>query len=354
MTDQFNSKQTNSNLVNSPKFDLAEFKENHKTAYLAESYERLDVEERELHGMLEKDASLGALAEAELKTIAGQKSALAKQMQEIAATEKADEDFPNEIVLEVRAGAGGEEAALFAEMLAEMYRRFAELHHWSFSVIDESKSALKGYKEASFEIRGKDVYKKLRWETGVHRIQRVPATEKSGRVHTSTASVAILPIRKKTNVDINPADIEMEFSRAGGKGGQNVNKVETAVRLIHKPTGFAVRCTSERSQAKNREKAMSILTAKIAELREREADAKYAGNRASQIGTGDRSEKIRTYNILQDRVTDHRIKQSWHNIEGLFRGEIDDIIEALAEAASGGKAMVAEASESGESSEADN
>ncbi len=311
--------------------ELSKFKENHKTSYLAESYERLDVEEKELRGMLEKDASLQELAKGELETIFSQKAALMKQMQEIADSEKEEEDFPNEIVLEIRAGAGGEEAGLFAGKLAEMYSRFAELHKWGVTTISESKTPLGGYKEAVFEMRGKDIYKKMRFETGVHRIQRIPPTEKSGRVHTSTASVAILPMKKKVNIEINPSDIEMEFSRSGGAGGQNVNKVETAVRLIHKPTGIDVRSTSERSQLKNREKAMAILLAKISQLKEEDDAKKYAGNRKNQIGTADRSEKIRTYNILQDRVTDHRIKQSWHNIEAIFRGEIDDIIEALAE-----------------------
>ena len=165
--------------------------------------------------------------------------------------------------MEIRAGVGGEEAAIFAEDLAKMYKRFCELRGWSFNVVDESKSALGGYKEASFEIRGKEVYKELRFETGVHRVQRVPETEKSGRVHTSTASVAILPIRKKSKIEIKPADLQMEFSRSGGAGGQNVNKVETAVRIIHVPTGIDARSTSERSQLKNREKAMAVFTANL-------------------------------------------------------------------------------------------
>jgi peptide chain release factor 1 len=250
-------------------------------------------------------------------------------MEKITKTEEVAEEFPNEVILEVRAGAGGEEAALFAEELALMYKRYAESVGWSWKVISESASSLGGYKEASFEISGAGSYKDLRFETGVHRIQRVPATEKMGRVHTSTASVAILPIRKKVSVEINPTDIEMEFSRSGGAGGQNVNKVETAVRLIHKPTGIDVRCTSERSQAKNREKALSILSAKIQVMREEEEAKNYAGERKNQIGTADRSEKIRTYNILQDRVTDHRIKESWHNLPQIFAGNLEPIIDAL-------------------------
>ncbi|MFA6325515.1 MAG: peptide chain release factor-like protein, partial [Candidatus Paceibacterota bacterium] len=186
-----------------------------------------------------------------------------------------------------------------------------------------------GYKEASFEIKGKDCYKFLRYETGVHRVQRVPSTEKNGRIHTSTASVAILPLRKKTKIVINPADIEIEYSRSGGAGGQNVNKVETAVRLIHKPTGIDVRCTTERKQLANREKAMEILLSKLQMMKDEEEASKYSADRKNQIGTSDRSEKIRTYNFPQDRITDHRIKQSWSNIPGIMEGNIDKIIEAL-------------------------
>ena len=309
--------------------DVDKYKKNRKTAYLAESYERLLKEEAEVREMLAQDASMAELAKKEIDTIEIQKSALVHQMEEITAEGAKEEEFPKDMVLEVRAGAGGEEAALFAEELAHMYAAYAALKGWSFGPVDESKSPLGGYKEASFEITGKDAYRKLRFETGVHRIQRVPATEKSGRVHTSTASVAILPLRDKVDFEINPADLEVEFSRAGGKGGQNVNKVETAVRLTHKPTGLVVRSTSERSQARNREKAFSILAAKLERLHDEANSVKFAAERREQIGTGDRSEKVRTYNILQDRVTDHRIKESWHNIPRIFAGELEPIVEAL-------------------------
>src|SRR3990170_893728 len=212
-----------------------------------------------------------------------------------------------------------------------MYTLYAGLKHWSAQLLYASESSLGGYKEAAIEIRGEGVYQKLRFETGVHRIQRIPETEKMGRVHTSTASVAILPVRKKTTIDIKPSDLKIETSRAGGAGGQNVNKVETAVRIIHKPTGIDVRSTAERSQLKNREKAMSILVSKIEALKEEQEAKKYAAERKSQIGTGDRSEKIRTYNILQDRITDHRIKKSWHNIEKIFGGAIEPILDAMKE-----------------------
>ena len=293
-------------------------------------YEKLTREQTELKTMSAGDPGLLALAEVEIKSIDEQKQALVKQMEEIVSSEEAVvSELPNEIILEVRAGAGGEEAALFAEELATMYRRYSENLGWAFKVIEESFGSAGGYKEAVFEIRGQDVYRLLRYETGVHRVQRIPATEKMGRVHTSTASVAILPIRKKSVIEIKPADIEVEFSRSGGAGGQNVNKVETAVRIVHKASGIDVRSTSQRSQLKNREMAMSILMAKL-ELLKAEQDAKkFSAERKDQIGTADRSEKIRTYNILQDRITDHRIKESWHNIEKIFAGGLDPIISAM-------------------------
>lgn len=306
------------------------YKDNPKLTYLVDTYRNLENEEKELID-ISADNAMKDMAEEELVSIRAQKETLLMQMEAITKEDKEEEEFPNEVILEVRAGAGGDEAGLFAEEIAHMYRKYAETRGWGVRVIDESRNSVGGYKEASFEIKGKDVFKDLRFETGVHRIQRVPATEKMGRVHTSTASVAILPVRKKSKIEINPVDIEIEFSRSGGAGGQNVNKVETAVRLIHKPTGIDVRCTSERSQLKNREKAMAILGAKLDVLHEEEEAKKHAEHRKSQIGTGDRSEKIRTYNVLQDRVTDHRIKESWHNIFGILEGNIEPIIETLRE-----------------------
>lgn len=309
--------------------DIDKYKNDPKTAYLAGEYIRLLKEEERVLDMI-KEADMKELAEEELKILKEQKEGIKNEIDKITKTQEEEEKFPNELILEVRAGAGGDEASLFAQDLAEMYKKYSEKSGWSFTQINKSESATGGYKEASFEIKGKDCYRKFRFETGVHRIQRIPVTEKSGRVHTSTASVAILPIRKKINFEINPADIEMEFSRSGGAGGQNVNKVETAVRIIHKPTGIDVRCTSERSQQKNREKAMQILQAKLEIIKIEEEVKKLSSDRKEQIGTGDRSEKIRTYNVLQDRVTDHRIKKSWHNIDSIFEGNLDNIFESFA------------------------
>ncbi len=309
--------------------NLETYKANPKTAFLAGMYEKLIRDEKEVRSMMEKDPSLKEMAESDLTSIVEQKQNLEDQMKSIIEGDVQVEEKPNEIILEVRAGAGGDEAALFAAELLNMYRRYAENRGWATRIIDESSNDIGGYKEASMEIKGKGIYDDLRWETGVHRVQRVPETEKSGRIHTSTASVAIMPIRKKSKFIINPADLEIETSRAGGKGGQNVNKVETAARVIHKPTGMAVRSVAERSQSANKEKALQILTARLEAMQEEAEAKKFSANRKGQIGTGDRSEKIRTYNFPQDRMTDHRIKESWHTLPLILKGNIQPIIDAL-------------------------
>lgn len=311
--------------------DINLYKENPKTQYHAAEYERIQAQCDETEHLMEDDPSMAELAKEDLVTLRAQQEQLLAQMRDIVAQEQEEEEFPNEIVLEVRAGAGGDEAAIFAGDLATMYTLYAENQGWKVRLLSSSLGTIDGYKEAVFEVRGQGVYKQLRFETGVHRVQRIPATEKQGRIHTSTASVAILPMRKKVQVAVDPTEIEMEFSRSGGKGGQNVNKVETAVRLIHTPTGIDVRCTSERRQEANREKAMQMLLAKLQERKEQEEAQQYASHRKNQIGTGDRSEKIRTYNVPQDRVTDHRIGQSWHGIEGILKGDIGKILSALAD-----------------------
>lgn len=313
------------------KFELDEIKKNHKTAFLGVELERLLREENSAREMIENDPSMKEIAEEEIKSILAQREALESQAETILKAEKEEEKFPNEIMLEVRAGAGGDEAALFARQLAEMYERYAQKQNWTWKRDYDSQNDLGGYKEASFEVHGRDVYKKLRFETGVHRVQRIPATEKQGRIHTSTASVAILPIFKKTTIVVPDSDLEIETSRAGGAGGQNVNKVETAVRIIHKPTGLDVRSANQRSQLANKERAMELLKSRLQQMKDEEEAKKYSDDRASQIGTMDRSEKIRTYNFPQDRITDHRIKESWSNIPLVLNGQIENLLDTVAE-----------------------
>lgn len=317
--------------------DLETYKNNPKTAFLAGLFEKLSKDEAETRMMIENDPAMKEMAEHELSSILEQKKTLQEQMDGILAGEKEEDEKPNEIILEVRAGAGGDEAALFAFELAQMYKRYAESKGWQSKIIDESTNDLGGYKEVSMEVKGVGVYNDLRWETGVHRVQRVPETEKSGRIHTSTASVAIMPIRKKSKIVIDPKDITVEFTRSGGKGGQNVNKVETAVRLFHKPSNIMIRSSTERSQNANKERAFVVLAAKLEAIKAEEDMKKFAAMRVGQIGTGDRSEKIRTYNFPQDRVTDHRIKESWHNLPAILEGKLGPIIEALHEFEKTGK-----------------
>lgn len=309
-----------------------EFKKNHSTAYLAGEYERLAAEAEESKQAAGTDPELLELSQEDISRIESRQEEILKEIQQILDKDKEEEEKAKAILLEFRAGAGGDEATLFAQELRDMYEKYAESKGWRVRVTDD----------LTLEIQGEKAYEALRYETGVHRVQRVPVTEKTGRIHTSTASVAAMPIRTKHKVVINPGDIDMEFSRAGGAGGQNVNKVESAVRLIHKPTGIDVRSTSERTQLGNREQAMSILLAKLDALAEEEEAKKHAALRSGQIGTADRSEKIRTYNFLQDRITDHRIKESWHNLPKIMLGNIDPIVEALQKAAAEGGIGAAE------------
>ena len=240
-----------------------------------------------------------------------------------------DPDDDKNIICEIRAGAGGEEAALFAGTLFRMYTMYAEKKHWKLEILNENETGLGGYKEISFMITGKGVYSRLKFESGVHRVQRVPDTESSGRIHTSTATVAVLPVVEDVEVELNPADIRMEVFRASGAGGQHVNKTSSAVRLIHEPTGIVAECQTERSQVQNREYAMRLLKSRIYEMEKKKQDEELASERKSQVGAGDRSEKIRTYNYPQGRITDHRIGMSIYQMENFLNGNIDEMVDNL-------------------------
>ena len=240
-----------------------------------------------------------------------------------------DPDDDKNIICEIRAGAGGDEAALFAGTLFRMYTMYAEKKHWKLEILNENETGLGGYKEITFMVSGKGVYSRLKFESGVHRVQRVPDTESSGRIHTSTATVAVLPVVEDVEIEINPADIKMEVFRSSGAGGQHINKTSSAVRLIHEPTGIVVECQTERSQFQNRDNAMRMLRTKLYEIEKQKQDSEVANARKSQVGSGDRSEKIRTYNYPQGRITDHRIGMSIYQMENFLNGDLDEMIDNL-------------------------
>jgi peptide chain release factor 1 len=240
-----------------------------------------------------------------------------------------DPDDDKNIICEIRAGAGGDEAALFAGTLFRMYTMYAEKKHWKLEILNENETGLGGYKEITFMVSGKGVYSRLKFESGVHRVQRVPDTESSGRIHTSTATVAVLPVVEDVEIEINPADIKMEVFRSSGAGGQHINKTSSAVRLIHEPTGIVVECQTERSQFQNRDNAMKMLRTKLYEIEKQKQDSEVANARKSQVGSGDRSEKIRTYNYPQGRITDHRIGMSIYQMENFLNGDLDEMIDNL-------------------------
>ncbi len=296
----------------------------------SEKSEKLEKEisETEKLAASGQDEELINLASLELKKLKKEK---AKLDEEIGILSGGNADLSKSVIVEIRAGTGGEEAALFASELFNMYVHYAANNNWKVNILDSSKTDLGGCKSAVFEINGENIYSTMRFESGVHRVQRVPATEKSGRIHTSTVSVAVLPQAEEVDVEIKPQDIKIEFFRSSGPGGQNVNKVETAVRIYHLPSGIAVASQESRSQLKNREAAMKMLRSKLYEIKKIEEEKKMSAERKKQIGTAERSEKIRTYNFPQDRITDHRIKESWKHIAGILAGGLEPVIETLKE-----------------------
>jgi len=267
------------------------------------------------------------MAKKEMENLEKQKQDLQKKIKQETHPENKIEQ--KNVIIEIRAGTGGDEAALFAANLFRMYSRFAEKKNWQTNLISSHPISIGGYKEIIFEIKGKKAYWALKYESGVHRVQRVPETEKSGRIHTSAASVAVLPEAEAVDIELDPVELKIDTFRASGHGGQNVQKNETAIRITHLPTGLVVSCQDERSQNQNKEKALIVLRSRLLAIKEGEKQKERKKKRKSQIGTGDRSEKIRTYNFPQDRVTDHRIKQSWHGLEQIMDGEIEPIITDL-------------------------
>lgn len=286
-----------------------------------------DFEANEQSLKTETDSEMIALYKEENHELKKQKDELENKLQILLLPK--DEDDDKDCIVEIRGAAGGEESALFAGVLMNMYIRYAERQHWKYEVNDLSETEIGGVKECSLTIRGKDVFSKMKYESGVHRVQRVPETESQGRVHTSTATVAVLPEVEDVDVEILDKDIKVDTYRSSGAGGQHVNKTESAIRITHFPTGIVVTCQDERSQIKNRERAMSILKSKLYSFYKEQADSKYAANRKSQVGTGDRSERIRTYNYPQGRITDHRINYSIFNIEPFLDGDMGELVSAL-------------------------
>ena len=277
--------------------------------------------------MKEDDKEIKDLAEAEMLETKEKLKVIEEELKILLIPKDPDDD--KNAICEIRGGAGGEEAALFAGTLFRMYSMYAERKHWKIEILNENETGLGGYKEISFMVTGKGVYSRLKFESGVHRVQRVPDTESSGRIHTSTATVAVLPVVEDVEIDINPADIKMDVFRASGAGGQHVNKTSSAVRLTHIPTGLVAECQTERSQVQNREYAMKLLSSRLYEIEKNKRDSELANERKSQVGSGDRSEKIRTYNYPQGRITDHRIGLSIFQMEDFLNGNIDEMLDSL-------------------------
>lgn len=273
------------------------------------------------------DIEMEQLIKSELEALEEKKSKLQEQLRILLLPQDPNDD--RNVIMEIRAGTGGDEAALFAGDLFRMYSRYAEKQGWKVEIIDSNPTELGGFKEVIFEINGKGAYSRLKYESGVHRVQRVPSTEAGGRIHTSAATVAVLPEAHEVDIEINPDDLRIDIYRASGHGGQGVNTTDSAVRITHIPTGLVVTCQDERSQLKNKDKAMKVLRARLLEKVQEEQEREIAQNRRSQVGSGDRSERIRTYNFPQGRITDHRINLTTHQLANVLQGELDELINAL-------------------------
>ena len=295
----------------------------------AEEVETFKTQLQENQDMIgaEDQPELVSLAEAEVKTLQGKLEKAKEELEELFF--KGKQNLPDALIMEFRAGTGGGEAALFASDLLGMYQKYATKEGWKATLLEEDRTDIGGIKNAALEIEGEDAFLNLQYEGGVHRVQRIPETEKSGRIHTSTASIALLPKATKTQFQISPADLKVEFTGSSGPGGQNVNKRQTAVRLAHVPSGLVVFSQTSRSQQKNKEAALSLLESKLLQQKEEKEESEAAGQRKAQVGWAKRVEKIRTYNFPQDRITDHRIEKSWHGLEKILAGELDPVVQAL-------------------------
>lgn len=295
-----------------------------------QAYLRTQAELSENRALLKTelpDSEMGQMAREEVARLEGEDQRLTQLV--LRGLVPPDPTDSRNTIVEIRAGAGGSESALFAADLYRMYSRYSETRGWKLDPLDSNPSDLGGFKEIIFEVTGEDVYKRLKYESGVHRVQRVPATEAQGRIHTSTVTVAVLPEAQEVDLQINPDEIEINVCRASGKGGQGVNTTDSAVQIIHKPTGMIVRCADQRSQQKNKVQALTVLRSRLLERKIMEEEAKYAAARKDQVGSGERSEKIRTYNFPQNRVTDHRIEVTLYNLANFIEGELDALVEPL-------------------------